>query len=47
MILSQYTETCEVPINYPDLGGGGVLKIIPRRQLRVIYMQILMSIVEG
>ena len=46
MIFSQYKETCEVLLDYQTIGGKDG-KIMSGRQLGILYMQILMSIVEG
>ena len=34
MIFSQYTETCEVLLNYPKIGGGDVIKDYAKQAIR-------------
>ena len=41
MIFSQYTETCEVLLDYTKIGGEDI-KYFTRKAIRNIFMQILM-----
>ena len=41
MIFSQYTETCEVIIYYPKIGGDDI-EDYAKRPLGIFCMQILM-----
>ena len=40
MIFSQYRETCEVLLDYPKIGGEGVLRIMQNRPLETFCMPI-------
>ena len=46
MIISHYKETFEVIIDYPTIGEEDI-NITLIRQLRIFYIQIFMSILEG
>ena len=45
MIFSLYTETCEVIIHYPKIGGDDI-EDYAKRPLLIFCMQILMYTVE-
>ena len=45
MIFSQYTETCEVIIDYPKIGGDGI-EAYAKRPCGIFCMQILMYTAE-
>ena len=34
MILSQYTETCEVLLDYSKIGGGDIIEDFAKRDIR-------------
>ena len=34
MIFSQYRETCEVLLDYPKIGGGGVIEDYAKKAIR-------------
>ena len=34
MIFSQYIETCEVLLDYPKIGGGGVIEDYAKKAIR-------------
>ena len=36
MIFSQYTETCEVLLDYPKLGGGDIIEDYEEKSIRNI-----------
>ena len=46
IIFSKYKETCEVLLDYQKIRGEDI-KYYLKTSIRVFYMQILMSIVEG
>ena len=37
MIFSQYTETCEVLLDYPKIGGDDVIKDYPKRAIKNLF----------
>ena len=41
MILSQYTETCEVLLDYPKIGGGDVIEDYAKRLSGNFFMHTL------
>ena len=45
MLFSQYTETCEVILDYPKIGGEDI-KYFPKMPLGIFCMQILMYTAE-
>ena len=44
--FSQYIETCEVLLDYPKMGGGGMLRIMQNRPLENFCMPIVMYTAE-
>ena len=42
MIFSQYTETCEVLLDYPKIGGDGIIKYYAKRISGIFCMKTLM-----
>ena len=42
MIFSQYTETCEVLLDYPKIGGDGIIEDYAKRLSGIFCMQTLM-----
>ena len=34
MIFSQYTETCEVLLDYPNIGGGDIIEYYAKKAIR-------------
>ena len=46
MICSQYTETCEVLLDYPKIGGDDVIKDYAKRLSETFFMQTLMYTAE-
>ena len=37
MIFSQYIETCEVLLDYPKIGGGGVIEYCAKQVIRNLF----------
>ena len=37
MIFSQYTETCEVLLDYPKIGGGDVIEDFAKKDIRNLF----------
>ena len=46
MIFSQYKETCEVLLDHPKIGGGGMLRIMQNRPSETFCMPIVIYIAE-
>ena len=46
MIFSQYTETCEVLLDYPKIGGDDIIKDFSKRPLGIFCMQTLIYTTE-
>ena len=46
MIFSQYRETCEVLLDYPRIGGDGLIEDYSKRLSETFCMLILMHIAE-
>ena len=46
MILSQYTETCEVLLDYPKIGGDDIIEVLQKRLSGIFCMPILMYTAE-
>ena len=46
MIFSHYTETCEVFLDYPKIGGDDIIEIMQKRPYGIFCMQILMYTAE-
>ena len=46
MIFSQYTETCEVILYYPKIGGDDIIEDYAKRLSGTFCMQILMYTAE-
>ena len=44
MIFSQYTETCEVILDYPEIGGDDIEDDAKKAIRDIFFMQILMYI---
>ena len=42
MIFSQYTETCEVLLDYPKIGGDDIIEDFAERLSGIFCMQPLM-----
>ena len=40
MIFSQYTETCEVLIGYPRIGGGGIKGFVKKAIMNILHANI-------
>ena len=37
MIFSQYTETCEVLLDYPKIGGDDIIEYYARKAIRKLF----------
>ena len=46
MIFSQYTETCEVLLGYPKIGGDDIIEDYAKRLSGTFCMQTLMYTAE-
>ena len=46
MIFSKYTETCEVLLDYPKIGGGDIIEDFEKRLSGIFCMPILMYTAE-
>ena len=46
MIFSQYTETCEVLLDYPKIGGDDIIEDYEERPSGTFFMQKLMYTAE-
>ena len=46
MIFSQYTETCEVLLDYPKIGGGDNIEDYEKKAISIFCMQTLMYTAE-
>ena len=46
MIFSQYTDTCEVLLDYPKIGGDDIIEYYAKKATRNFFMQSLMYTAE-
>ena len=46
MIFSQYTETCEVLLDYLKIGGDDIIEYYAKRLSGIFFMQTLMYTAE-
>ena len=47
MIFSQYTETCEILLDHPKIGGGDVIEYYAKKAIMNLFMQTLMYTAEN
>ena len=46
MIFSQYTETCEAPLDYPKIGGDAIIEDYAKKPSGIFCIQTLIYTVE-